>query len=267
MGNPVRHSRSPEIHRMFAAQFSLKIDYRRIHVEIGGFQQAVSSFQASGGRGLNVTVPFKVEAWRLCDACSERASLAGAVNTLWFDDAGIRGDNTDGAGICTDITVNLNQVIAGRRLLIVGAGGAVRGVLGQLLGQHPSEVTVANRTVDKAVALADRFQTLGDIRGCGFGELGGKSFDIVINGTAASLDEEVPDLPATVLDAGSLAYDMVYSDRPTAFMRWSLEHGAARVCDGLGMLVEQAAESFAIWHGLRPDTGPVIEAMKAKAPG
>ncbi len=262
MGNPVEHSRSPEIHQMFARQCSLQIDYTKIHVEVGGFPQAVSSFQASGGRGLNVTVPFKMEARRLCDVCSDRAALAGAVNTLWFDDAVIHGDNTDGIGICNDITLNIGQTITGSRLLLLGAGGAVRGVLGQILGQRPSCVVVANRTVDKAIELTNHYQAHGEIRGCGFDELEGSSFDIVINGTAASLYGDIPDLPAMGLAEETLAYDMMYSDEATVFMNWALERGMTRVCDGLGMLVEQAAESFAIWHGVRPETGPVIHSMR-----
>lgn len=262
MGNPVGHSKSPEIHQLFAAQFSLKLDYRRIHVEVGGFRQAVDSFQATGGQGLNVTVPFKVDAARLCDRCSDRAALAGAANTLWFDRAGIHGDNTDGLGICSDITRNVGQGVAGSRLLLLGAGGAVRGVLGQLLDLRPLSVVVANRTVDKAVELAHHFRSHGSVLGCGFDDLAGQKFDILINGTSASLHDDLPVLPGMDLADLSLAYDMVYSDEPTAFMRWSVAQGAAKVSDGLGMLVEQAAESFAIWHGLRPDTGPVIRALR-----
>jgi shikimate dehydrogenase len=264
MGNPIEHSRSPEIHQMFASQFSMTIDYRRIHVEVGGFQQAVDSFRAAGGQGLNVTVPFKVDACRMCDTRSDRASRAGAVNTLWFDHGNTRGDNTDGVGICTDITANIGQEIYGRRLLLLGAGGAVRGVLGQLIAQGPSSVVVANRTVDKAVELANHFRFAGEIHGCGFRDLEGLSFDIVINGTAASLHGKIPDLPTMDFSADSLAYDMMYSNEPTVFMKWSLEHGVASSFDGLGMLVEQAAESFSIWHGQRPDTRPVIRALRSQ---
>lgn len=262
MGNPVAHSRSPEIHQLFAAQFSLQLDYRKIHVEVGGFRQAVDSFRATGGRGLNVTVPFKLDALRLCDECSDRALLAGAANTLWFDSTGIHADNTDGVGICADITGNLGQAVAGKRLLLLGAGGAVRGVMGQLLDQHPADVVVANRTVDKAVELARHFQSRGSVHGCGFDGLPGRTFDIVINGTSAGLQGEMPELPGMDLTALMLAYDMVYSDEPTAFMRWSKARSPAKVSDGLGMLVEQAAESFTLWHGLRPDTAPVIQALR-----
>ena len=263
MGNPIEHSRSPEIHQMFASQFSMTIDYRRIHVEVGGFQQAVDSFQATGGQGLNITVPFKVDAWRMCDTRSDRAFRAGAVNTVWFDHGSTQGDNTDGVGICTDITANIGQEISGRRLLLLGAGGAVRGVLGQLIALGPSSVVVANRTVDKAVELANHFRFGGEVHGCGFRDLEGLSFDIVINGTAASLHGKIPDLPTMDFSADSLAYDMMYSSEPTVFMKWSLERGVARSFDGLGMLVEQAAESFTIWHGRRPDTRPVIRALRS----
>jgi len=199
----------------------------------------------------------------MCDVRSERATRAGAVNTLWFDDDGIHGDNTDGVGICTDITVNLGQAISGRRLLLLGAGGAVRGVLGQLLDQRPSSVVVANRTVDRAVELADHFRACGDVSGCGFHDLEGQSFDIIINGTAASLHGQVPDLPVMDPGPGSLAYDMMYSNEPTVFMKWSRAQGVSRASDGLGMLVEQAAESFRIWHGKHPDTRPVIHALRS----
>ena len=263
MGNPVAHSRSPEIHQWFARQLSLEIDYRKIQVDVGGFPQAVSGFQASGGQGLNVTVPFKLEARQLCDVCSERAALAGAVNTLWFIGATIHGDNTDGVGICTDITVNIGMLLSARRLLVLGAGGAVRGVLGELLTHDPEYVVVANRTVDKAVELARVFRDHGDVRGCGFDDLEDTGFDIIINGTAASLSGEVPALPRIKWGDDALAYDMVYSKTPTAFMTWATGQGVPRVCDGMGMLVEQAAESFAIWHGIRPETGPVIRALMA----
>lgn len=262
MGNPIAHSRSPEIHQLFARQVSLEIDYRKIQVDVGGFAQAVSGFQASGGQGLNITVPFKLEARQLCDVCSQRAALAGAVNTLWFTGGTIHGDNTDGVGICTDITVNMGLPVSARRLLVLGAGGAVRGVLGELLAHNPEYVVVANRTVDKAVELAQVFKDHGDVRGCGFDDLKGASFDVVINGTAASLSGEVPALPRVKWGDNALAYDLVYSTAPTAFMTWAIGQGIPRVCDGLGMLVEQAAESFAIWHGIRPETGPVIRALR-----
>ena len=264
MGNPVAHSRSPEIHQLFAQQASIKIDYQRIQVDVGGFAQAVSNFQASGGQGLNVTVPFKVEAWELADTCSKRAQLARAANTLWFETSSINGDNTDGVGIVRDINDNLHRPIKHTRLLVLGAGGAVRGVLGELLDCHPIQLVVANRTVDKAVELADAFQKHSsvDLLGCGFEELEEMRFDIIINGTAASLSGEVPSIPKLNFGDQALAYDMVYSTQPTAFMRWAAAAGAPNVSDGLGMLVEQAAESFYIWHDYRPKTKPVIRALR-----
>ena len=265
MGNPVAHSRSPEIHQLFAQQASIKIDYQRIQVDAGGFAQAVSNFQASGGQGLNVTVPFKVEAWELTDTCTERAQLARAVNTLWFEVASINGDNTDGVGIVRDINDNLQRPINNTRLLVLGAGGAVRGVLGELLSRQPSQVVIANRTVDKAVELADIFQNHCNVQilGCGFGELEDMHFDIVINGTAASLTGEVPPIPRMGFGEEALAYDMVYSVKPTAFMQWAAAADIPHISDGLGMLVEQAAESFYIWHGHRPETDPVIRALRS----
>ena len=265
MGNPVAHSRSPEIHQMFARQASLELEYQKIHVDVGGFRQAVSSFQAGGGQGLNITAPFKLEARQLCDVCSERAALAGAVNTLWFKDSTIHGDNTDGVGICTDIIENIGLPLSGKRLLVLGAGGAVRGVLGELLSHCPEGVVVANRTVDKAVGLVSVFAKHGDVRGCGFNNLKRERFDIIINGTAASLSGEVPVLPRLNLADDTLAYDMVYSTEPTAFMQWAIERGISRVSDGLGMLVEQAAESFRIWHRVSPQTGPVIRRLRGES--
>jgi len=265
MGNPVAHSRSPQIHELFAAQFGLRIEYQRILVEPGGFVQAIEGFRANGGRGLNITLPFKQEAWRACDRCSERADIAEAVNTMTFEDSVTAGDNTDGAGLVSDITGNLATPLKARRVLIIGAGGAVRGVLGPVLAADPELTVVANRTVDRAVELAQRFASLGTVQGTGFSGLKGRQFDVVINGTSASLQGEVPPVPVTVFAPGALAYDMMYADRATVFMRWAQEHGAARVRDGFGMLVEQAAESFRIWHGRRPETAPVIRALAPAA--
>ena len=264
MGNPVAHSKSPEIHQLFAQQASIKIEYQRIQVDVGGFAQAVSNFQASGGQGLNVTLPFKVEAWELCDVCSEDAQSARAVNTLWFDDTSIHGDNTDGQGIVIDITHNLKCPIFGKRVLVLGAGGAVRGVLAQLLTHRPTSVVIANRTVDKAVDLSQQFQPMSqsELEGCGFAEIEGSAVDIVINGTSASLSGVVPPLPRFTVNDGALAYDMVYAEHPTVFMDWATESGFSKTSDGLGMLVEQAAESFYLWHNCRPETQPVIRALR-----
>lgn len=263
IGNPVAHSRSPEIHQQFARQFGHRIEYLAIQVDPGGFAQAVDQFRAARGSGLNVTVPFKLEAFRLADRVSERAAIAGAVNTLKFEpDGAIFGDNTDGIGLVHDIELNLGIAFKDRQVLILGAGGAVRGVLGPVLKHHPARVVIANRTVAKARDIAASFSDHGVIEVCAFDNLRGKHFDIVINGTSASLQEELPPLPETLFARDALAYDLMYGDRPTPFLEWSLLHEAAHASDGLGMLVEQAAESYFVWHGVRPETKSVIAALR-----
>lgn len=266
MGNPVEHSKSPQIHKLFAAQFNIVLDYQKILVEPGGFEQAVSNFRASGGRGLNVTVPFKLQAWYVCDQLTERARVAEAVNTIWFGEKRIHGDNTDGVGLVRDITRNLAFPIRRVRALVLGAGGAARGVLGPLMSAGPDEVVVANRTVDKAVLLEKHFVRFGNVRGCGLDDVSGK-FDLVINATAASLQGQVPAVAPEIFSDKSLAYDLMYGDEETAFLVWAAEHGATQRADGLGMLVEQAAESFTIWHNRTPQTLPVIEAVRSGATG
>ncbi|MGB5705329.1 MAG: shikimate dehydrogenase [Arenicellales bacterium] len=268
MGNPVAHSKSPVIHDLFARQCGVSMGYQRIQVDIGGFDQAVSHFAAHDGAGLNITVPFKVEAWKLCrrdpNSLTARAKLAEAVNTLkFYDEGSIQGDNTDGVGIARDIEHNLGLSLAHTRILVLGAGGAVRGVLGPLLECGPEQLHVVNRTAEKAVTLAHRFSQMGFdcISGGALDRISGQ-FDLIINGTAASLGGELPEIDAGCISSRTLAYDMMYSDEPTLFMKWALDKGADRAADGLGMLVEQAAESFRIWHGLEPDTAPVISYLK-----
>jgi shikimate dehydrogenase len=264
MGNPVAHSKSPQIHAAFAHQFGHRIEYTRILVDVGGFAQAVGQFAASGGKGLNVTVPFKQDAFRLADHLSERAQLAEAVNTLKFEaDGRLFGDNTDGAGLVHDIEHNLGVSFKDKQVLVLGAGGAVRGVLDPILRHHPARVLIANRTVARGRDLAARFKVHGPVEACGFDALKGQHFDIVINGTSASLKGELPPLPDTLLKRGAIAYDMMYGDKPTPFMDWAVLHGAEKVVDGLGMLVEQAAESYFLWRGVRPETRSVIEKMRA----
>ncbi len=263
MGNPIAHSKSPKIHAAFAAQTGQDLTYEAILVPLGGFAAALDAFQAAGGRGLNVTVPFKEDAWAAVDERSLRAQMARAVNTIRIDAEGQRfGENTDGVGLVRDLTVNLGCTVTGRRILLLGAGGASRGVLTPLLEQDPAALTIANRTAARAATLAADFADVGPVRGGGFAELAGEQFDLVINATAASLQGEVPPLPADCLAPGAWCYDLMYGNEPTAFLLWAEAHGAAHVVDGLGMLVEQAAESFTLWRGVRPDTAPVIEMLR-----
>ena len=263
IGNPITHSKSPLIHALFAEQTGQALSYERILAPLDGFREAVRHFRDEGGRGLNVTVPFKLEAFALADRLSERAARAGAVNTLIFHaDGSIEGDNTDGAGLVRDL-LKQGAEIRGRRVLILGAGGAVRGVLAPLLAEKPLELVIANRTADKAVRLAADFADLGPVRGCGFDALEGP-FDLVINGTSASLSGDLPPLPDDLLAEGAVAYDMAYGSEPTPFQRWAEAHGARLALDGLGMLVEQAAESFRMWRGVQPDTAPVRQALAPK---
>jgi shikimate dehydrogenase len=263
MGNPVAHSRSPRIHAMFAHQCGQRLEYTAIQVDVGGFAQAVEQFRGHGGAGLNVTVPFKQDAYRLADTLSERARVAQAVNTLKFEpDGRIFGDNTDGAGLVHDLEKNLHVHLKDKRILILGAGGAVRGVLVPLLKHHPALIVIANRTVAKARELAEEFEHYGRLEASGFEALKGRHFDVVINGTAASLKGEIPPLPVTIFAGHALAYDMMYGDKARPFLDWAALHGAEVTADGLGMLVEQAAESFLLWRGVRPETQHVIDKLR-----
>jgi shikimate dehydrogenase len=263
MGNPIAHSKSPQIHTAFAQETRQRMRYIAILVEPGGFSHAVGNFRAEGGKGLNITVPFKHEAWKLVSERTPRAERAGAVNTVLFrPDGTTLGDTTDGVGLVRDIVENYAGQLAQGRVLILGAGGAVRGVLEALLAQRPARLVIANRTVDKAQALAREFSVLGPVEGGGYGELQGETFDFIINGTAASLYGQLPPLAEGVLAPGGWCYDMAYGDRPTPFVLWGLAHGAGQALDGTGMLVEQAAESFYLWRGVRPHTAPVIELLK-----
>jgi shikimate dehydrogenase len=265
MGNPIAHSKSPRIHTLFAAQCGQDLDYRAILVEPGHFARAVADFHAQGGKGLNVTVPFKEEAWALVATRSARAQRAGAVNTLQLDPSGsYYGDNTDGVGLVRDLKNNQNCALAGKCVLLLGAGGAARGVIEPLLDEQPSLLLIANRTPGKAVQLARDFHDSGRIEGCGLEALAERSFDVIINATAAGLRDEVPILPPGVVQTHSWCYDMMYADEPTAFMRWAQNRGAERTLDGLGMLVEQAAEAFYLWRGVRPATKPVIQSLRQR---
>ena len=264
MGHPISHSKSPAIHAAFSRQTGQDIVYRAIHVNPGEFARAVAGFRDSGGRGLNVTLPFKEEAWALCDVRTERAERARAVNTLWFEATGLCGDNTDGVGLVRDLTVNHGLKLRGSRVLLLGAGGAGRGVIAPLLEAGLACLVVGNRTGPKAEELARAFTGAENISGCGLDALAGQRFDLVINATSASLTGQVPAIPRDVLAPGGWCYDMMYADEPTAFVRWGQAHGAAGAVDGIGMLVEQAAESFLRWRGVRPETAPVIRALRSK---
>jgi shikimate dehydrogenase len=256
IGNPVSHSRSPWIHTEFARATKQDILYDRLEAPLDGFVRAVDAFRAAGGKGLNVTVPFKEQAFRYCAETSGQASAAQAVNTLVFGEP-TYGDNTDGVGLVRDLTENLGIALRGVTVVLMGAGGAAQGVVGALLEAGVSRLTVANRTPGRAEALAERFR---NVEGCGYLELAGKNFDLVVNATSAGLSGEASPLPPGVLGRNSVAYDMVYG-RETAFLAAARTAGA-RVCDGVGMLVEQAAESFFIWRGVRPDTRPVLNALR-----
>ncbi len=263
MGNPVAHSKSPAIHKLFAHQFSHNIEYIALWVDTDGFVDAVQQFRAEGGKGFNITVPFKLEAFELADNLSDRAKLAGAVNTIRFEpDGKIFGDNTDGTGLVHDLTKNLNVQLRGKKILVLGAGGAVHGVLGPLLKQNPAMLVIANRTLSKAKDLAQTFASYGKVEAVGYDDLVGKRFDVVINGTSASLKGEMPPLPVNLFANNAVAYDMMYGDKPTPFLEWAMLHDAATAADGLGMLVEQAAESYLLWRGVRPETKHVIAALR-----
>lgn len=267
-GNPVKHSKSPQIHAAFAAQTEQELHYRARKVELGRFADAAGQFFSNGGRGLNITVPFKLDAFEFADQLSGRARRAGAVNTLAMEEDGrVYGDNTDGVGLVRDIHDNLGWELQNQRILILGAGGAVRGIMGPLLKQRPQHIVIANRTVEKARLLAEFFADLGSVESCEFSDLAGGQFDLIINGTSSSISGEMPPLPSFILSNEGCAYDMMYAAEPTPFMCWAARETAWAVSDGLGMLVEQAAEAFCIWRGLRPDTKPVIEMVRHSLSG
>ncbi len=269
IGNPINHSKSPQIHHMFAQQAEDEIMYEALLSPLDEFKETVEAFRNGGGMGLNVTVPFKQQAWELADEVSDYAKNAKAVNTLVFrEDGSIYGTNTDGIGLVRDLVENHQSLIQDKRILILGAGGAVRGVLQPLLQQMPEQVFIANRTPERAVELAADMQEFAKqngkickLSGGGFKDITGE-YDLIINGTAASLQGIMPPIPEGCLAAGVHCYDMMYGGRPTAFEFWCEDQGAAKVMNGLGMLVEQAAESFSIWRGKMPDTKPVLEAMQ-----
>ena len=263
-GHPIGHSQSPRIHRLFAKQTGQTLTYTAEDVTPEIFEPSVKAFLQTGGRGLNCTVPLKELAFRLADTLSDRAQRSKAVNTLALrDDGMIFGENTDGVGLVRDLTHNLGLDLTGQRILILGAGGATRGILEPLLQRQPSRLTIANRTPEKAAQLATEFSDLGHITGGGFASLAGDQHDLILNATAASLSGDLPDLPPDILACDGACYDLAYGREPTAFVRWGLEQSARLSVDGIGMLVEQAAEAFHLWRGVRPDTAPVIAELNA----
>lgn len=264
VGHPVAHSLSPFIHERFAQQTGQSIRYTRIDAAPENLATAITGFFRAGGRGLNITLPHKQAAAALAQELTPRAQRAGAVNTLMMRAGTLLADNTDGAGLARDLLNNHRIRIAGRRVLLLGAGGAVRGVLAPLLGLKPASLTIANRTPERAAELAHAFADLGSVRACGYADMGAEPYDILINGTSASLSGELPPLPPVIVARTSFCYDMAYGRDDTPFVRWAHERGVARAAMGLGMLVEQAAESFHLWRGVRPDTASVLSALTAK---
>ncbi|HUE92543.1 shikimate dehydrogenase [Pseudomonas sp.] len=261
-GNPIGHSKSPLIHGLFAAQTGEQLSYEALLAPLEDFPGFARSFFVAG-LGANVTVPFKEQAFALADSLSDRARRAGAVNTLKkLADGSLLGDNTDGAGLVRDLKVNAGFDFKGKCILLLGAGGAVRGVLEPLLAERPASLVIANRTVAKAEQLAREFADLGPVLASGFDWIDA-SVDLIINGTSASLAGELPPIAASLIQPGhTVCYDMMYAKEPTAFNRWAFDQGAARTLDGLGMLVEQAAEAFYLWRGVRPHSAPVLAELR-----
>jgi len=264
IGNPVAHSKSPLIQEAFARATGQRLRYERLLAPLDGFAATVQTFVEANGLGLNVTIPFKLQAFALARERSARAQSARACNTLaWRGDHWF-GDNTDGAGVVRDLTRNLGETIAGRHVLVLGAGGAARGIAGALLAERPLRLAIANRTHAKAIELAAQLERDGPISAAPLGSLSGQQFDIVINATSLGLGTRVPAglWPHRLFAAQALAYDLIYADHATPFLQWARDEGAARTADGLGMLIEQAAESFYLWRGVRPDTGPVFRMLR-----
>lgn len=253
-GNPVEHSPSPFVHALFAQETQESLTYGAIRVPLNGFAEALKHFQQQGGKGLNVTLPFKEEAYHLCDQLSPRAQCAGAVNTIKIgDDGKLYGDNTDGYGLICDIVKNHHFPIREKKVLLLGASGAARGAIKPILDQNPISLLIANRTRSKALELAEAFMSYGPVTGSGLEELKGR-FDLIINATSASLRGERLPLPDGIIGKEGCCYDMVYSAESTPFLEWAKDQGVKRTLDGVGMLIEQAAESFYLWRDVRPDT-------------
>jgi shikimate dehydrogenase len=263
VGNPIAHSRSPQIHDAFARDTHQEMTYERLLAPLDGFAATVAQFAAEGGRGLNVTVPFKLEALALAHSASDRARAAGAANTLKRDGGGWYADNTDGAGIVRDLTANLDVALAGRDVLVLGAGGAARGIVLPLFDEKVRSLVISNRTQVKAEALAAQFASRGPVEAVSPAALRTRKFDVVINATSAGLAGDLAwPWPSGLFRPGAFAYDMIYGDGSTTFVRWARAQGVARTADGIGMLIEQAAESFLLWRGVRPATRPVFSLLR-----
>ena len=266
MGYPVSHSRSPVIHHLFALQTQQRLQYELLQVSPEKLETALRQFQRTGGKGLNITVPHKSEVVRLVDQISERAATAGAVNTLTFKGGEIHGDNTDGIGLLRDLAVNLGVTIENANVLILGAGGATRGIVGPLLEMQPASLRIANRSLGKAQILADHFSRSGPVTACRFNVVPvSEPYDLIINATSAGLKGDSPPYPSAAISENTFCYDLSYGLELTPFSIWARESGAAQSVMGWGMLVEQAAESFNIWRGVRPETGSVLKQMKITA--
>jgi shikimate dehydrogenase len=264
-GSPIKHSKSPVIHQQFAKQTGQNLVYTAQEVSADNFSTVADGFFAKGGKGLNCTVPLKELAWQYADSRSERAERSKAVNTLILQENGsILGENTDGIGLVTDLVSNQGISLKGSSILILGAGGASRGIIGPILSQLPENVVIANRTVSKAINLAEEFAEIGPITACDFDALVGQKYTLVLNATSASLSNQLPPLPKDLLAENGVCCDLAYGNEPTAFVRWGQTNHAEKSLDGLGMLVEQAAEAFYLWRGIRPDTQPVIDFLRPK---
>ncbi len=263
IGNPVSHSKSPLIHAEFAKQTEQALVYTAIEAPLDNFKETLKAFEASGGKGANITLPFKNQAFALADEHSDSALLAQAANTLVFRDNIIFADNTDGPGLIQDLTGNHHYSLRQKHVLVIGAGGATKGILGPLLAQAPAHLFVANRTPEKAFALAKQFEMHGEIDGVGLSDIEKKPFDLIINSTSASITGETLTLPEEIIGHKTWCYDLFYADEPTPFLAWAKQLGAENCLDGLGMLVEQAAGSFYLWRGAYPETKSVIEMLRS----
>jgi shikimate dehydrogenase len=262
-GNPLGHSKSPRIHSAFAVETGEDVAYELIEAPLDGFRAAVDAFRSAGGRGGNVTLPFKVQAFEYATDCMERARLAGAVNCMKFERDRVYAENFDGVGLANDIQRNLGFPMRGKRVLLLGAGGAARGAMLPFLEAKPALLMVVNRTVSKATALGEQFGRFGEVATGGYGDIGARTFDVVVNATSASLRGELPPVPPTAFGRGALAYDLVYGKGLSPFLRVARDAGAARLAEGAGMLIEQAAEAWVWWRGVRPDTRAMIDSMSA----